>query len=87
MLCLLFFYRQKLYEIIFADLVNLLALICGFWIPDSGFWFPDSGFPIPVPDSRFLVLGCPFIAGLRFLMLLHFQGIIGKGHACKPEAR
>ena len=48
-------------------------------------WIPDSGFPFLV--SGFLVLGCPFIAGLRFLMLLHFQGIIGKGHACKPEAR
>ena len=27
-----------------------------------------------------------FIAGLRYLMLLHFQEITGKGHASKPEA-
>ena len=26
-------------------------------------------------------------AKLRFLMLLHFQGIVGMGHASKPEAR
>ena len=28
-----------------------------------------------------------FFAGLRVLKLLHFQGIIGKEHASKPEAR
>ena len=28
-----------------------------------------------------------FVAGSRFLMLLHFQRVIGKGHASKPEAR
>ena len=28
-----------------------------------------------------------FVAGLRFLMLFIFQGIIGKGHASKPKAR
>ena len=36
------------------------------------------------PEFLLLAANCThdqFIAGLRFLMLLHFQEIIGKGHA------
>ena len=46
------FYRQRLCKIIFANLKNLLSLICGFRFPVSGFRIPDCG--LRIPDSGFL---------------------------------
>ena len=46
LLGLLFFYRQKICRIIFANLKNLFSLISGFRILVSGFRFPDSSFRV-----------------------------------------